>query len=55
MKIEIRAVDNGFIFQLSGDVKNPRIKKKEKVAGSVVELSGLIFEHLRDVYGDDSK
>jgi hypothetical protein len=55
MKIEIRAVDNGFIAQLSGDVKNTRIKKKEQVAGSVVELLGLIAEHLRKVYGEDGK
>lgn len=55
MKIEIRQVDNGFIAQLSGDVKNARVRKTEKVAGSVVELSGLIFEHLRAVYGEDGK
>jgi len=53
MKIEIRAVDNGFITQLSGDVTNRNSKKTEKVAGSVVELVGLIAEHLRKVYGDD--
>lgn len=53
MNIEIRKVDNGFIFTLSGDKTNQRVKKKEKVAGSVVELSGLIFEHLRQTYGDD--
>lgn len=53
MKIEIRKVDNGFIFQLSGDNKNRSVKSKEKVAGSIVELSGLIFEHLREVYGED--
>jgi hypothetical protein len=53
VKIEIRAVDNGFITQLFGDVKNPRVKKREVVAGSVVELVGLIAEHLRKVYGED--
>lgn len=55
MKIEIRQVSNGFIFTMSGDVKNRRAKAKEKVAGSLVELSGLIFEHLREVYGEDGK
>jgi hypothetical protein len=53
MKIEIRQVDNGFIAQLSGDQRNHRIKKKEMVAGSIVELAGVIVEHLRAVYGDD--
>lgn len=55
MNIEIRKVSNGFIFTMSGDASNKRVTKKEKVAGSVVELSGLIFEHLRDTYGDDDK
>lgn len=53
MNIEIRQVSNGFIFTLSGDQANRNVKKQEKVAGSVVELSGLIFEHLRKTYGDD--
>jgi hypothetical protein len=53
MQIDIRQVSNGFIFTLSGDKSNPSVKKKEKVAGSVVELVGLIAEHLRNVYGDD--
>lgn len=53
MKIEIRKVSNGFIFQLGGDTTNRNVKAKEKVAGSLVELSGLIFEHLRNVYGED--
>lgn len=52
MNIEIRAVDNGFIAKLSGDTKNNRVKKTEKVAGSVVELVGVIAEHLRAVYGE---
>ena len=55
MKIEIRKVDNGFIMQLAGDVSNPQVKKKEKVAGSVVEAVGLIAEHMRDTYGEDGK
>lgn len=54
MKIEIRSVDNGFIAQLSGDAKNTQVKKNEKVAGSIVELVGLIAEHLRAVYGEDA-
>jgi hypothetical protein len=53
VKIEIRQVDNGFIAQLSGDVRNQKVKKTEKVAGSIVELAGVIVEHLRAVYGDD--
>lgn len=53
MKIEIRMVDNGFITQMSGDVSNRESKKTEKVAGSIVELVGVIAEHLRNVYGDD--
>jgi hypothetical protein len=53
MKIEIRAVSNGFIFTLSGDNTNRNIKAKEQVAGSVVEMVGLIAEHLRKVYGED--
>jgi hypothetical protein len=53
VKIEIRAVDNGFIAQLSGDAKNTQVKRKEKVACSIVELVGLISEHLRAVYGED--
>lgn len=55
MKIEIRAVDNGFIATLSGDVTNTKISKKEQVACSIVELVGLIAEHLRAVYGEDGK
>lgn len=55
MKIEIRKVDNGFIMQLSGDTDNRQVKKKEKVAGSVVEAVGLIAEHMRDTYGEDGK
>lgn len=53
MKIEIRKVDNGFIMQLSGDTSNKRVKKREKVAGSVVEAVGLIAEHMRAAYGED--
>jgi hypothetical protein len=52
MKIEIRMVDNGFITQLGGDIRNRQVKSKEKVAGSIVELTGVIVEHLRAVYGD---
>lgn len=55
MKIEIRQVDNGFVTQLSGDQANTQVKKTEKVAGSVVELVGVIAEHLRAVYGEDGK
>ena len=54
MKIEIRQVDNGFIAQLSGDRRKPAVKATERVAGSVVELMGVIAEHLRKVYGDDA-
>jgi hypothetical protein len=53
VKIEIRAVSNGFISTFSGDVQNRHIKAREVVAGSVVELVGLIAEHLRKVYGED--
>jgi hypothetical protein len=53
VKIEIRQVDNGFITQLGGTVTNRNVKSKEKVAGSIVELVGLIAEHLRAVYGED--
>jgi hypothetical protein len=53
VKIEIRAVSNGFVAQLFGDIKNRQIKSREVVAGSVVELVGLIAEHLRKVYGED--
>jgi hypothetical protein len=53
MNIEIRKVSNGFIFTMSGDKSNNQVKKEEKVAGSVTELSGLIFAHLRKTYGDD--
>lgn len=52
MKIEIRPVSNGFIFQMSGDTSNRNVKKTEKVAGSVMELIGLIAEHLRATYGE---
>lgn len=55
MKIEIRQVDNGFVAQLSGDVRNRDVKAKEKVAGSIVELAGVIMEHLRAVYGEDGQ
>ena len=53
MKIEIRQVDNGFIAQLGATVTNRSVKSKEKVAGSICELVGLIAEHLRAVYGED--
>lgn len=53
MKIEIRQVSNGFIFQMSGDQSNRNVKKNEKVAGSVVEMVGIIAEHLRKTYGED--
>lgn len=52
MKIEIRKVSNGFIMQLFGDQSNQRVKKKEVVAGSVVEAVGLIAEHMRATYGE---
>ena len=32
-----------------------QVKSKEKVAGSIVELAGVIVEHLRKVYGDDGE
>lgn len=53
MKIEIRQVDNGFILQLSSDITNRQVKKKEMVAGSLTEMAGVIMEHLRATYGDD--
>lgn len=55
MNIEIRKVHNGFIFTMTGDVSNKRVQKKERVAGSVVEMVGLIVEHFHEVYGEDGK